>query len=263
MNARELYHTARRTLTTVHKPDKYSPKYYVSRHNHTLASATKQARKAILAKLERQTLPRGKAPLADAITRAVYYRGAHRAPSLKDRLQAHVAQKCRRLIEERGGETEVGNNALTVIERRGSYTLLAAEGWREYSRQFGNRHASLAYLCGHDDNGPWAARVPSSVSTVIQALDALIPAEVKRATEKGRKVLRQGDVFVVERKRDGMDSTTLPAGHTWHSDTRTLHHDDGHNPLHVPFPAIAVQNKALLMGRRTGLVRSSPSRAFD
>lgn len=266
MTTRELYHTARRALTTVYKPTDHSPKYSTSRRAWSWSDAEAHGRCAVLASIGRTTLPRGSGPTVGAAIRAVYDRNValKEAPaSLNDRLREHVRRKCLRLISERGGETEIEGKGLQVIDRQRPYTLLKVEGWRKYSRQFGARHAALAYLCGQDDNGPWAARVPSSVSTVVEALDSLIPAEVKRATQEGRAVLRQGDVFVIERKRDGMNAATLPAGHTWHPDTRTLYHDDGHGEIHVPFPAIAIQNKALLMGRRTGLIRSAPSRAFD
>jgi len=55
----------------------------------------------------------------------------------------------------------------------------------------------------------------------------------------------------------------LPAGHRWVDESRYLIHNGGHSPLHVPFPAKFIQNKARMMGRVNGLLRSVPSRAYD
>ena len=264
MTPRELYHTVRRALTYVSKPHGTFERYYVHRRVYSLDAAEKQARIAVLLRLDRYSLPRGMAPTFKAAVRAVYQRNTpFYVTPLDDRLRGFISERCCQLIRDRGGETEVGGTELVVLDRQRPYVLLYTSGWREYSRAFGARKASLAYLCGRDDNGPWAARVPASVSTVTQALDYLVPAEVKRAQLLGRRVLRQGDVFVIERTRDGMDLSPLPAGHTWLERSRLLVHVDGHQALYVPFPAIAIQNKALLMGRRTGLMRSAPERARD
>ena len=74
-------------------------------------------------------------------------------------------------IERRGGETTIFSTPYgcgrskgfniplqCVNTTDGGLVLLRAEGWRFYSRNFGVRKASIAYLCGSDDNGPWAVR---------------------------------------------------------------------------------------------------------
>ena len=54
-------------------------------------------------------------------------------------------------------------------------------------------------------------RVPCSKESIVEALDFLTPAEVKNATENGRKVKRQGDFFFVEMKKksnlDALENT--------------------------------------------------------
>jgi len=166
-----------------------------------------------------------------------------------------------REIESRGGETSIEEERASVDlevedfrrDRTGRITmiLLRAEGWRHYSNRFGARPAALAYLCGEDDSGPWAVRVPGRCLTVEDAVDAITPAAVCRAYESGRRVLRQGDVYVIERGKSARDDFSgLPESHHWDPVSRTLTHDEGHSPLHVPFaPALAVPQTALRMGR--------------
>lgn len=43
-------------------------------------------------------------------------------------------------------------------------------------------------------------RVPCSVDSIAEAINFLTPAEVRKAQDAGRKVLRQGDFFFVEKK---------------------------------------------------------------
>jgi hypothetical protein len=92
----------------------------------------------------------------------------------------------------------------------------------------------LAYLCGTDDNGPWAVRVPGTCTSITTALEYVIPVEVRKAEAKGLRVIRQGDVFAVESKRDGKN--ILPRGHEFDPVTRVLSHDGGHDPVVIDFP---------------------------
>jgi len=144
-----------------------------------------------------------------------------------------------REIARRGFDTEIAKEhgepvQLSVSSRKDGMWLLTASGWRYYSRRFGSRYVEIAYLCGVDDNGPWAVRVPGNTCTVDEALDYTIPAEVKKAHDTGRQVLRQGDVFAIQTKRDGDHS--LPRGHRFDAQTRTLTHEGGHEAVAVPFP---------------------------
>lgn len=110
--------------------------------------------------------------------------------------------------------------------------LFHVEGWRYYNKNYGNRFVSLSYLCGVDDNGTWAVRVPGTKKTVESALEWCVPSPVQRAYRRKQKVLRQGDVYAVERLKDNIYN--LPKTHQWESKTRTLTHEQ-HTTLHVPF----------------------------
>lgn len=169
-------------------------------------------------------------------------------------------------IEERGGEVsiehmpygqagwaKVQNRTVTPVSESSGLVLLRAEGWRYYSRRFGAKHATLAYLCGSDDGGIFAVRVPGTCKTVAEALDFLTPAAVRKAEQAGRRILRQGDIFIVETIRDcsQRSSADLPSGHAWEAETRTLTHGE-HAPVEVPFPAKFIPQSALRMGRSSG-----------
>jgi len=128
-------------------------------------------------------------------------------------------------IERRGGETTIFSTPYgcgrskgfniplqCVNTTDGGLVLLRAEGWRFYSRNFGVRKASIAYLCGSDDNGPWAVRVPGTCTSATAALDWHTPVEAKQALAKGHKVVRQGDVWVIEKSTRGRDDAETGAG---------------------------------------------------
>jgi hypothetical protein len=182
-------------------------------------------------------------------------------PSLKQRFEAKIVSRFGAEIDARGGETEIeedrGSATLRILDRRDGLYLLGCTGWRQYSRSFGARQASLAYLCGVDDNGDWAVRVPGTCSSVSDAIDAIEPPQVKKAREDGRTILRQGDVYAVEQRCDRAAKTAanLPATHTWDNESRVLTHDDPdrpHAPLHVPFRCSFYAQRALGMGRGAG-----------
>ncbi|MFJ8166519.1 hypothetical protein ACIRBY_37145 [Streptomyces sp. NPDC096136] len=177
------------------------------------------------------------------------------------RLRARIERQMRAEIGRRGGETAIeGTYETAVVELvdRSSAErlyLLHAEGWRQYSKAFGARRASLSYLCGRDDSGTFAVRVPGTVTTVANALAWLEPSEVTRAKAAGKRVRRQGDVYAVEtaRAHDGKGAQDLPPAHEWRPQTRTLVHrpQDGrkHRPVRVAFPARFVVQRAYQMGR--------------
>lgn len=94
------------------------------------------------------------------------------APTLTQRVQARTVARYGREIRRRGGETTITTDrhgrtaALGVAHRGMGMVLLHAAGWRYYSARFGSRPASLSYLCGSDDAGDWAVRVPGTITTV-------------------------------------------------------------------------------------------------
>jgi len=161
-------------------------------------------------------------------------------------------------IAKRGGETVIsaehsGADAhLAVVDRQDGMTLLKAEGWRYYSRRFGSRYAAIAYLCGRDDNGRWAVRVPGTCTTVAEAIYAVEPSDVRKAREAGRIVLRQGDIYAIQTTKAHDGKGELPANHQWDRDARTLRHldpDAPHQDLLIDFPVRFVAQSVMRMGR--------------
>lgn len=171
---RASYHDIRRVLTSAKLTPSYpdnEPKWHVSRPYSTQI-ALKRAMDV--------RLPRGHAAFRKVAVKALLDRKPDIDLPLPERLKSFIAKKYRQEIERRGGETYIAEKSrnvfLAVAERRDGLVLLRAEGWRQYSNRFGARPASLAYLCGRDDNGPWAVRVPGTVKSVAEALDKVKPA---------------------------------------------------------------------------------------
>ncbi len=135
------------------------------------------------------------------------------------------------------------------VDQKDGLALMYAEGWRFYSRKYGSRKASIAYLVGMDDSGRWAVRVPATCTTVADAIDWLEPPAVKRARAAGRRVLRQGNLYLVEVKRSGVDEDTTFGRHSYYHRARVVLHPE-HAPILVP-PGrwTFVPQKALETGR--------------
>ncbi|MFC6883406.1 hypothetical protein [Actinomadura yumaensis] len=182
------------------------------------------------------------------------------ARPVAERLIEHLTARYTAEIWRRGGETGIQEGfkasalrtkPLTLVARRDRLAVLHVDGWRYYSRRHGSRRAALSYLCGVDDAGPWAVRVPGTIVTVADAVAWVIPAEVTKAPADGRQVRRQGDVYAVETtKRYDTPSRWVGddvrindisgepmTSHYWNAATRTLVHRplDGrkHRPLRV------------------------------
>lgn len=188
-------------------------------------------------------------------------------PPLRVRRAAYLVAQYSAEISRRGGEVSIQGQdrayPLTLADEAGGLYLLRAEGWRHYSRAFGARPASLAYLCGRDDNGRWAVRVPATCRRVADAQPRIEPAAVQQARDWGRTVLRQGDVYAVETLpgHDGRGVRDLPPNHRWDPVSRHLQHLDPQAPhatLHIPFPCRFVTQQVLRMGRLSpGSARSA------
>ncbi len=121
----------------------------------------------------------------------------------------------------------------------------------QFSGAPSSQYVRLRYLCGTDDSGPWAVRVASTIDTLDDALESLVPVVVKRALAKGKRVLRQGDIYAYEvsERYDTTEPMRIMGSHIWNPTTRILTHDNTwtglrgisssrppHAPLHVPFP---------------------------
>lgn len=186
-----------------------------------------------------------------AHVRAAHQRAQEEAREREAR--AALAARYTAAVVARGGETEIvggyGSASLEVADRAGGLVLLRAEGWRQYSRSYGARPATLAYLCGTDDSGDWAVRVPGTTASVREALEWMEPAAVRRARAAGRPILRQGDVYAVRGRRcDDQRGEPVGTRHGWSSDGRWLLHPE-HAPLQVPWPARLYAQRAYEMGR--------------
>lgn len=96
-----------------------------------------------------------------------------------------------------------------------------------------------------EDGQVWVERVPRHIRTVADAEAFITPAAVHRARAEQRRVLRQGDVWLVE-LRAGRDNTALlPHSHRFDPATRTLSHRQ-HGTLHVPYPFRVELTKSVL-----------------
>lgn len=248
MEMRDIYHQVRR-LGTVRIP--YQSGAYI---RHVYSSDLRKLAK------NKVKVPRGMTPLRVAAVDAVVAKNEPpQSLTLQQRLNNFIRDRYVHEIERRGGETTIEGDKtvlrLGVTDRQGNLVLLHASGWRHYSRRFGARPANLSYLCGMDDNGPFAVRVAGTITKIADAISFLEPAEVKKAREAGRRVLRQGDVYVIEMKRDSASQADLPRNHAWNETTRTISHTDGHETLQVDFPAKFITQRAFRMGRIAGRSR--------
>jgi len=196
-----------------------------------------------------------------------------RPPSLAERARSRMVALYAAEITRRGGETSIAGRYETARlypsgqDRRARLVLLHAEGYRDYGQREGCHWSRLSYLCGVDDSGRWAVRVPGTVTGTWAAVSWLTPAAVQRAVRLGRQVRRQGDIYAIEMRRQGdtasgwvgddwrQDARTgrRVTSHYWNAETRYLTHhpEDGrkHRPVRISYPARFVQQRAYGMGR--------------
>jgi hypothetical protein len=184
-----------------------------------------------------------------------------------DTLAAYRAE-----VERRGGETVIAGlyrtEELGISDEAGGLAVLHTAGFRAYSRGHGCHWATLSYLCGTDDNGPWAVRLPGTITTVAAAQYWVTPAAVHRAVRLGRRVRRQGDIYAIEMKRQGDTASgwigddwrwqdgRRVTSHWWDAETRYLkHRPEGgkrHRPVKISWPVRFVQQNVYGMGRGMG-----------
>lgn len=132
---------------------------------------------------------------------------------------------------------------MKLKERRRGLRLYVLEGWRKYSRNT-VYYQKFVYLAGVDNGVYWAIRCPSTVSDIDEAITYTTPAIARNARAAGRKVLRQGDVFVVEKKVGPDNLDDLPASHSWNAETREILHPT-HKALKIPFPFRVAVGKSI------------------
>lgn len=91
--------------------------------------------------------------------------------------------------------------------------VLHAEYKHHYSRRAGDWWTGASYLVGYEDGQWWIERIPRTIRTVAEAVAHITPADVRRARDEGRAVIRQGDVFLVALKRGQDNLRDLPRSH--------------------------------------------------
>ena len=264
MTPREMYHIARRASVTAGKPRTYR---HCGEVRPIPRSREVTASRIVAAVKTAHSLPRGSSGLLTRMAAAAVAASrapAAAAPSLVERGRTRFADLVKVEALRRGLAVEVdlarnGSRPVRYVSETRTdaddqVMLLKADGWADYGRRAINRAKALAILGGRDDAGLWAVRVPATLATAEEALAWLMPAEVRAARDAGKRVLRQGDIWIVERSRDAMGGVRLPLRHDWDSEARVLRHS-GHTPVEVPFPATAIAQRTLEArgsGRRGG-----------
>lgn len=98
----------------------------------------------------------------------------------------------------------IGYRSNKHLHGQNAYVLDVADNMAVVQvRKFGDMFGAglWNYLIGIDQGIPWIAHVPKKVGTVAQAVERLMPAEVRRARARGLQVQRQGDFFFVPARR--------------------------------------------------------------
>lgn len=201
--------------------------------------------------------------------RKIRQRRSGLVPGVRNWLKEKREQMFVAEIERRHGETVIETDRylepIKIEDQKGKLTLMHVGGYRQYSRALGARYATLSYLCGVDDNGPWAVRVPGTLTTVSEALSWITPAKVRKAQQAGVPICRQGDVYIVACEQGQRhDVSELPGSHSLEKCTEgwILKHDsrDGRNhlPILIPFDKIKIfRQHALTMGRIHGAMSAA------
>jgi len=131
-------------------------------------------------------------------------------------------------------------------------------------RKYGDLYGSglWHYLVGIDGQ-PFVAQVSKNIDTLAEALESLKPAEVRRAKEAGKEVVRQGDWYFVSvntRPKSGRhveEEKPLDDDHVAEMIVRyktviyvtgTITHNQ-HTTIHLDGWHKAIQNKAIRTGR--------------
>jgi hypothetical protein len=148
----------------------------------------------------------------------------------------------------RNGNTTGLSSSIYDFDRKKKIYLVCTRGWAEYSRSFGNRYREFYTIVGWDkDNKRFFATPIGKVDTLAEALEWIKPAAVKKAEAEKKKVTRQGDMFIVERKRYGR---THNGRHVYDEVNKQVIHPE-HAPVKVdyPFTIIPVKSTEGIGGR--------------
>lgn len=106
--------------------------------------------------------------------------------------------KNRNLVTPYGFENKNAVKSRDILDRqtKPSLWILGVNYYAKYSSR-ASWWISASYLAGHSDKQDWAVRIPSTITTVQEALYWLTPRPVRQALEKGKEVYRQGDIYFV------------------------------------------------------------------
>ena len=165
--------------------------------------------------------------------------------SIKDRVYAYIIsitydEILRRRLDMPAGITRRSFN-VTDRDVENRLWVINASAKYHYSNRFGDWWNNASWLAGYDEGQLFAVRVPSSITTVEEALSYMKPAAVHNAECDGRWVGRQGDVYAVE-KIAGDDNTEAIryTRHNYNKETRELTHPQ-HKTLRIPLNVKAVR----------------------
>jgi len=115
------------------------------------------------------------------------YWGRHHPPRIEDgRIVIEVGRGYR-------SNKHLHGQNLYVVEVEPAQCIALIE-MRKYGDLYGS--GLWHYLIGID-GAPFIAQIPSTIDSLAEALDYLMPVEVQRAIEAGVEVLRQGDWYFV------------------------------------------------------------------
>lgn len=125
----------------------------------------------------------------------------------------HVSE---RIISERRLSTSAGWDGGHVMDVQGSCWVYQNEYWYHYSNRAGDRRVGASYLMGVERQPDgrlqtWGVRIPSHITRVSEAQAYVEPAAVRNARAEGKKVIRQGEVYLVEARTN--DWGGLPRTH--------------------------------------------------
>lgn len=181
-------------------------------------------------------------------------------PNIRARMRRHLLEMAAQETRRRGLATLLVPDTLIDYDPKARVWLVGAAA--RVGSKSNNWWYDHRWVVGRDGGRLWAIRVPRTVNTVEEALRFLEPAEVRRAREEGRGLLRQGDIYFIEMRRRGYENLTALEGtrHTYDPATRTVTHPE-HKPVRIPpeWPGVkAVRQRTLGPWQR----HQSPGRVF-
>jgi len=91
------------------------------------------------------------------------------------------------------------NSSIKDLEKQRIVVDVAYDWSTNSGSAWGTRYAG--FYGGIEDGSAFIERIPYGIRSALSAEEWLKPAEVKKAEVEGRKVIRQGDVFLIEMKR--------------------------------------------------------------